>query len=71
MAAKITSPKNRSDRTDLGIDFIKGTSMSWVEIDIDDHVAAVIVFGETRKLADERARRLVRGWNSQPDDLDP
>jgi hypothetical protein len=71
MAAKITTLRNRTTRDELGVALIKETGMPWAQIDIDDHITAVIVFGETQKLADERARRLVRGWNSQPPDLEP
>lgn len=65
MAAKVTSRRDRSTPEEIGIAMIRGTGMPFAEVDLDDHVAAVTVYGSTKEEADSRAKRLADGWNMQ------
>ena len=71
MSARITSRKDRSDFVELGVSLIQhrehSDSMRFLEIDLDDHIAAVIVWGSSETEVNACAKRLVDGWNSQKD----
>lgn len=34
-------------------------SLPYAELDVDNHPSAVIIFGETQEIADERAARII------------
>ncbi len=59
MSWTITARENRleHERIDLG----KPGSLPWASIDIDQHVMAVIVFGDTQRDADARAQLILQG----------
>jgi hypothetical protein len=55
------------DEVRAGYSVVVGAGLPFASITIDDHLAAVVVWAETQRQADARARAIVQGLNA----LDP